>query len=49
MGPGLQGLIRSLVQGQNVKGHGWLSKLWSLLGSLAQYGTSYLGDPNGDY
>ena len=25
--------------------HGWLSKLWSLFGSLLQYGAYYLGYP----
>ena len=32
--------------------YGWLSKLWSLFGSLLKYGTEYLGylerDPNFD-
>ena len=28
---------------------GWLSKVWSLFGSLFQYGTSYLGYPNRDH
>ena len=28
---------------------GWLSKLWSLLGSLVKYGTYYLGYPKRDF
>ena len=28
---------------------GWLSRSWSLFGSLAKYGTYYLGGPKGDH
>ena len=28
---------------------GWLSKLWSLFGSLLYYGTYYLGSPKRDH
>ena len=29
--------------------YGWLSKLWSLLGSLLSYGTYYFGYPKRDH
>ena len=37
--------FRKLPYGISLLIYGWLSKLWSLLGSLLKYGTYYLGYP----
>ena len=45
----LRGAIVAFYRAQTAPLNGWLSKLCSLVGSLLQYGTYYLGYPKRDF